>query len=241
MSNKVVFKVKAHIEIPTSKIVPFQGDLKKLSKENENKLRQMIIGNGFNFAPHVWKQDSKYFILDGHQRVHVLTMLEKEGYKFVDKNNQPLDGIPCNTVEADSIEDAKNKVLQAVSQYGKIDRQGFEEFISDVDFELDGYDFPDFDFNGACDDIEPNIVDPEDAFSKLGEGDKKDDFEQITFTLTGEQAELIRACVKDCLTNLDEEQTGNPNKNGNALSKPSKGWRFESDLCAPLQNFNNPS
>jgi len=141
---QIVFKVRAHVEIPTSQIMPFQGDLKTLSDENFNKLRTEILEDGFNFSPHVWATDKGYFILDGHQRIHVLKQLEKQGYTFVSTDGKPISGVPCNTVEASSIEDAKRKVLQAVSQYGKLDDEGFLDFTDGLDLDFSNYDFPDF-------------------------------------------------------------------------------------------------
>ena len=141
---QIVFKVRAHVEIPTSQLMPFQGDLKTLSGENFNKLRSEILDDGFNFSPHVWPADKGYFILDGHQRIHVLKQLEKQGYTFVSTDGKPLSGVPCNTVEASDIEDAKRKVLQAVSQYGKLDDEGFLDFTDGLDLDFSNYDFPDF-------------------------------------------------------------------------------------------------
>ena len=133
---EVKFKVKAHINIPLNQLQPFQGELKKLSEENFNKLRNEIIEDGFNFSPHVWKTEGGYFILDGHQRIYVLSQLKKQGYQVGD--------VPCNIVEAESIEDAKRKVLQAVSQYGKLTNEGYLEFTHDLDLDFTNFDLPDF-------------------------------------------------------------------------------------------------
>ena len=88
---QVTFKVKAHIEIPAEQLFAFQGDLKKLSEENFNKLRGKILNSGFNFAPHVFKTDNGYFILDGHQRIHVLKQLIKQGYQLCDSKGNLLE------------------------------------------------------------------------------------------------------------------------------------------------------
>ena len=151
---QVTFKVKAHIEIPAEQLFAFQGDLKKLSEENFNKLRGKILSSGFNFAPHVFKTDNGYFILDGHQRIHVLKQLIKQGYQLCDSKGNLLDGVPCNVVEADSIEDAKDKVLQAVSQYGKLTEEGFLDFTADLDLDFTQFDLPDFQLPKLDDDFE---------------------------------------------------------------------------------------
>lgn len=141
---EIIFKVKGYLNISLDELKPFQGDLKKLSDENHSKLRRQIIEDGFNFCPHVWKCDDCYYILDGHQRIFTLKQLKKEGYKFIDSEGRAIDGIPCNPVIAYDIEDAKRKVLQAVSQYGKLDTEGFKDFVIDVDFDLGDFDLPDF-------------------------------------------------------------------------------------------------
>jgi len=150
----IICKVKAHIEIPAEQLFAFQGDLKKLSEENFNKLRGKILSSGFNFAPHVFKTDNGYFILDGHQRIHVLKQLIKQGYQLCDSKGNLLDGVPCNVVEADSIEDAKDKVLQAVSQYGKLTEEGFLDFTADLDLDFTQFDLPDFQLPKLDDDFE---------------------------------------------------------------------------------------
>jgi hypothetical protein len=148
----IKINVKAQINIDIGLLLNFQGDFKKLSEENHMKLRNEIIEDGFNFAPHVWKCDKHYYILDGHQRIYVMNQLLKAGYLFEHSDGEQGSMIPCNLVVADTISSAKRKVLQASSQYGKIDMKGFEDFVMDVDFEFDnfdlaGFEIPDLDFD----------------------------------------------------------------------------------------------
>jgi len=136
---QIKINVEASNRIDVNKLEPFQGRLKTLSDENYNRLKNEIIADGFNFAPHVWKTADKFFILDGHQRIHVMKVLKKEGYEFGE--------IPVCFVTATSYNNAKRKVLQAVSQYGKVDKDGFTEFTDGVDFTFDNFDLPDTDFD----------------------------------------------------------------------------------------------
>jgi len=182
---QVVFKVKAHIDIPPDQLFAFQGDLKKLSEENFNKLRDKILQSGFNFAPHVWSTDKGYFILDGHQRIHVLKQLIKQGYEMRDTDGDLLEGVPCNIVEADSIEDAKDKVLQAVSQYGKLTAEGFLDFTDGLDLDFSNYDFPDFDMPKLDEDFEFNPKEESD-------NDKQDFSLRITCDNDIDQEELFQ-------------------------------------------------
>ena len=66
--------------------------------------------------------------------------------------------MPCNIVEADSIEDAKDKVLQAVSQYGKLTEEGFLDFTADLDLDFTQFDLPDFEM--------PELPDPSQSQQK---------------------------------------------------------------------------
>jgi len=166
---KILVNVKAHKYLNIDILKPFQGDLKKLDEINFNKLRGEIIDDGFNFAPHVWKCDKHWYILDGHQRIHVLSQILKEGYELVDKQDNQLEGVPVNVVDAEDINSAKRKVLQAVSQYGKIDNDGFRDFTVDIDFDLSAYDFPDF--NAA-------IIDHGDVVDQVNQGDETAEWAQ---------------------------------------------------------------
>jgi len=134
----VSLKVKSDLElIDVNDLEPLQGELKKLTDENFNKLRKSILEKGFKLVLHVWKNGGVNYLIDGHQRAHVLKQLKKQGID--------VPKIPCAIIEAENYSQAKETVLLAVSQYGKIDKDGFEEFISGEDFNLDDFDFPNID------------------------------------------------------------------------------------------------
>lgn len=202
MEDKTIkFKVKAHKYVPLDDLKPFQGELKKLSDENHSKLRKQILESGFNFSPHIWEYGGHNYILDGHQRLFVLKQLKKEGYEVGD--------IPVNVVEANDFNDAKKKVLQAVSQYGKVDPDGFEDFTADVDFDLSDFDIPGFETpdidldekEGNTDpddipDVQENIYDVKrgDIWQlgnhriMCGDSTNKDDVEKL---MNGEKADMV--------------------------------------------------
>lgn len=131
--------------VDISGLTPFQGKLKSLSDANFNKLRKSIIDEGFSFTVHVWENGGVTYIIDGHQRVSVLTQMRKQGIE--------VPPISCSYVSAKTYRDAKKLVLLAVSQYGKIQRDGFLEFVDGEDFDFGDYDFPDF----TIDDFIPNL------------------------------------------------------------------------------------
>lgn len=112
-------------------LTPLQGGLKKISKENLEKLKTEIVTDGFSFPIAVWENpsDAQIYILDGHQRYSALLSLRDDGYKIPE--------IPIVFVQAESYEQAKHKLLAAASQYGKINEDGLMEFLKDVNFDID--------------------------------------------------------------------------------------------------------
>lgn len=113
--------------VPVYSLEPFQKDLKSLSKENYEKLRKSILKHGITMPIHVWENDNKFFILDGHQRKFTLEAMEKEGFEI------PL--LPIVRVVAHSHKDANAVLLTMVSQYGKVDPDGLYHFMIDNEFD----------------------------------------------------------------------------------------------------------
>ena len=104
---------------PMSEFYATQGDLKFLSEDNYKKLKNRIEKRGFLDPVTAWiDEDDKKWLLDGHQRKHVL---ETEGW------NQP---IPYLVIEADSKTEAAQILLEITSQYGTITQEGIDEFIA---------------------------------------------------------------------------------------------------------------
>ena len=163
--------------LPLSDIQEIQGELKSLSKIDFEKLKKEILTTGFAFAPHVWKnqEDGKHYITDGHQRLRVVRhLVEKEEYTCPE--------IPVSFVEAKDIQEAKRRVLQATSAYGKMTEESLHEFIETAQFDFldikESFDLPSIDFdhfeenfykdpsNGDEDEVPPVPKEPK---SKLGD------------------------------------------------------------------------
>lgn len=130
---------------PLSEFVNIQGALKMMTKENFEKLRGRILSKGIKHPPHVWMFDGKPHLIDGHGRIAVLRhMVEQEGYE--------CPPIPAVEVEATSIEDAREEVLAASSNYNTMTKDGLHEYMelagmepSDLDeFALSEIDLPEF-------------------------------------------------------------------------------------------------
>lgn len=96
-----------------------QGELKFLSKDNYDKLKNRIEARGFDIPVTVWiDKDGEKHLLDGHQRKRIL---ETEGWF------QP---IPYLVITAESLEEAAERLLEITSQYGTITQEGIDEFIA---------------------------------------------------------------------------------------------------------------
>jgi hypothetical protein len=101
-----------------------QGDLKFLNEENYHKLKDRIEKRGFDIPVTVWiGPTGKKHLLDGHQRKNVL---ETEGWD---------DPVPYLVVEADSLKQAAERLLEITSQYGTITQEGIDEYIATFDID----------------------------------------------------------------------------------------------------------
>jgi len=138
-------------------LIPFQGDLKKLSEENYEKLKQQIVDEGFIAPFLVWENEAQLYLLDGHQRFTTLNRMRDEQIFTLPEF------WPIVKVQADSFKQAKKRILALSSQYGTMTMDGLTEFISDsdIDFDVvkDEFFFDAIDFssmNNSLDDIENN-------------------------------------------------------------------------------------
>lgn len=136
---------------PISEFIETQGELKFLSKENYNKLKNNIERRGFDLPIYVWiDEDGKKWLLDGHQRKHVLMT---EGW------NKP---IPYLVIKAKDKAEAAERLLEITSQFGTITQEGIDEYIAKFELpELDVLSHTNFDgiFNFSVE--EPPTVEPE--------------------------------------------------------------------------------
>lgn len=122
-----------------------QGKLKELPEEQYQRLRTEILDSGFAFPVFIWlnPKNKKKMIIGGHQRLKILKRLREEGVK--------VPPIPYVKIQAADLKQAKRRVLQDVSQYGKIQGQGLFDFMTDAGFKFDdiytSFDLPDFDMS----------------------------------------------------------------------------------------------
>lgn len=152
--------------VALSELIEFQGDLKVLTDSEAAKLRAEIETTGFAFPIYVWKdpKDKKKKILGGHQRVRVLRLMEKDGYT--------IPSVPVVYIQAKNEQEAKNRILQDVSQYGEVSKQGLFNFMQSnginlemiaTRFHIPEIDIPEFKMEffppaGSTDKGEPTAV-----------------------------------------------------------------------------------
>ena len=129
MTNEIKIQCETKLYLPLENLNEFQGELKTLSVENFEKLKKQIIEQGFSSPFLVWKNNGKYFLLDGHQRKRVVTKLKEAGYKVPD--------LPCVEIFAKTKLEAKKKLLSYVSQFGKVDKQGLYQYIIDAELGIE--------------------------------------------------------------------------------------------------------
>lgn len=148
-------KVNNPNNLPTAPITEFsttQGELKFLSKDNYQKLKNAIERNGFDIPVYVWLDDAgKKWLLDGHQRKR---LLEKEGW---------LEPIPYLVVSAPDMQIAAERLLEITSQYGTITQEGLDEYMAKFELpEMDMAELTNFDgiFKFKVED-EPEELEPE--------------------------------------------------------------------------------
>lgn len=193
--------------MPIADILPTQGDLKTLSDANYQKLKNTIMNRGFSVPVYVWEDTNGVkHLLDGHQRQHILIT---EGW---------TEPIPYLHIPALNIQEAMARLLEITSQYATITQTGIYEFIGRYELN-DAEIFQSTSFDAVklytIDDAEG------DGFT-LPDGDKTS-FQQMTFTLSDEQVEVIKNAL-DQAKSINGETYGNENRNGNALYWIVQQW-----------------
>jgi hypothetical protein len=122
--------VRGAMTVPLAKLEPFQGDLKRLERAEYESLRKGLIDLGFSFTMHIWQHEGHNYIIDGHQRLTALKMME-ETENFI------IPEIPVSIVDADDFATAKRKVLAGTSQYGIMTEKSLFDFCKVNDIPLD--------------------------------------------------------------------------------------------------------
>lgn len=123
-------KVKECKLKPIKELLVLQGELKKLTKENKDKLKKSILKYGFAMPLFIWKDNN--YILDGTQRIKVIIELLKEGHTL-----ETEDKLPIVEIEAKDKKEAAELILTISNQYGKITDEGLDWFIEEFQLNID--------------------------------------------------------------------------------------------------------
>jgi ParB-like chromosome segregation protein Spo0J len=193
--NKIQIENRSNLPtINYKKLKDFQGNLKKLSEENLNKLKNAIVKYGFTFPKAVWINEENYYIIDGHQTKTALAALEKEGWE--------IPKIPYYEVKAENRKEAKKKLLLINSSFGQYSKEGIENFIDDIDFEefVSDFNFNEIEFDFLSD------IDDEIEEKELQE------YEKVHFLISIDLENIMTIKkIKDFLTKneINYEQSAN--------------------------------
>lgn len=128
IENPIIITCTAADVIPIDRLLEFQGNLKKLSEVNRQKLFRSIMQEGFTAPFFVWDDQGEYKILDGHQRLKTLLWMRAKGWDV------PL--LPVVYIEAEDKTAAKKKLLKITSQYGEFVIDEINEWIGGLDADI---------------------------------------------------------------------------------------------------------
>jgi hypothetical protein len=110
-------------------IKPLQGNFKKRTEEDIEKIIRSILKYGFAFPAQVSKIGNDIWCLDAHGRLLAFAELERRGYS--------VPPIPVDYVHAKDKKEAKQLLLRCDSRYGTITQEGYVEFTEDIIVEVE--------------------------------------------------------------------------------------------------------
>lgn len=129
MEDQIRVTCEGAATIDLDELTDFQGNLKKISALNLERLKSRIRRHGINAPVFVWRVNGVSYIIDGHQRVKALQALRDEGCH--------IPPVPLALIEAENITDARDKLLGISSQYGEFVLEEFHAFAADLDLQND--------------------------------------------------------------------------------------------------------
>jgi hypothetical protein len=175
MKQTIRITCQAHSTLSPQSVEELQGNLKTLTKENYQRLKNVIIKYGFCEPISIWYEcdgsgeKTIAWILNGHQRVRTVLEMISEGWECPD--------LPVNLVEAFDINEARKITLALASQYGQMDSDGLYSFLGDTDLNVDDlmtdYHFADLNLSGFI----KGYMDPDPEGS--GDGEKEEPKERV--------------------------------------------------------------
>lgn len=187
--------------LPLDAIEEFQGSLKKRGKKEIEQIITSIEKYGFSFPFFVWNGTGHNYCLDGHGRIQALAEMRRRGASL------PL--FPVAYIDAKDEAEAKQKLLRLNSQYGQMTVDSVLEFMDGLEIDAEELAIP----IGTLELIGEEAIS---EYPDLKSGDKEP-FQQMTFTLSDEQAGLVKDAIRKAKKS-GTEAVSNANSNANALS-----------------------
>ena len=119
-----------------------QENFKDQNEFELTKLKTSLLENEFMQPFYAWEHEGKIYCLDGKHRSRALESLKKDGANIPDI-------LPATFLQLDNVEQAAKMVLLFSSQYARISKDGFQEFLDhyhiDLDVVLEQINLPDLD------------------------------------------------------------------------------------------------
>lgn len=109
-------------------IKPLQGNYKKRTPEQSEKLCGLIIKRGIRFPSFITKISDEVWAIDTHGRLLAYEELERREYS--------IPPVPVVYVNSKNKKEAKQLLLECDSRYGTASQEGFEEFVDDLDISV---------------------------------------------------------------------------------------------------------
>ena len=145
MAKEIKITCNGSRSVDIGDLQDFQGGLKKIERADLEKLKNSILKYGFSFPVFCWNDN----ILDGHHRVLATNALIEDGFK--------IDKIPIVDIDAKDETEAAEKLLQINSEYAKITKEGFYDFVNRTSIDIES----------IADEISISSVDVESLLSSL--------------------------------------------------------------------------
>ena len=180
-------------------LIPYENNAKLHPKEQIEQIVKSIKEFGFNDPIAI---DENNVIIEGHGR---LLAIKQMNYK------------ECEVIKLTHLTAQQKKAYilahNKLTLNSDFDLEMLEIELCDID-EIDMTDFG-FDITLLTDEFGEDFT--------LPDGDKEP-FQQITFTLADNQAELIKSALNIAKQDIDVETFGNENSNGNGIYRIVSEW-----------------
>lgn len=159
-------------------------ELKTLSDDHYEKFKENILENGIFVPFQIWKHNGENYIIDGHQRWKTLRRMRGEGFEIPE--------VPVSIVEADTMEEAKQKLIYQNTTYGKMNEDRLKRIALESKLQvkeiLANYVNPIIDNKKILKDIDKIIEKAKETINDTG--DKKDDAD----TTKNGKSKIVHEC-----------------------------------------------